>query len=490
MTGKVIPEALERLMGDTLSIPESIPGNMASVLRHGMEIKPENRIRDLKELVSELKHAVSDDTNRRKKPGGDEQHKEKAAAGKKTTTEKARVEIKSTEKELKKENLKEVLENSLPQNIREKTGGKKPASLSVLIGIAAAVIVVILALNGLGLFNAGGGSTTQVTGVDDSKEIAKDEPMGDPGTEGEDSQLTTVKTAISGTLSKEKFSEWADRTAEEVVFLNTLDKAPADAVDLSEAGDKGVLGWMEGTKIYIAGDGSVQAPEDCSYLFSENGATDEDKSNCWINLALVTNAGFFDMSKVKSTHAMFGFCEKLTSINVSDWNTQSVTDTGFMFNRCKSLVNLDVSKWDTSQVTNMSAMFMICKTLSELDVSKWKTSSVIDMSNMFYGCSSLIELDVKDWDVKNVNDINQLFSCCMYCVRIQPGYLVFRNGKSYDSQNEIGELYTGDLVVECPTDTDESTYKYVYSLKLRKYGYVNRNYLEYYGVYTGDPVLS
>lgn len=78
----------------------------------------------------------------------------------------------------------------------------------------------------------------------------------------------------------------------------------------------------------------------------------------------------------------------------------------------------------------------------------------------------------------------------MYCVRIQPGDLAFRNGKSYDSQNEIGQLIEGDLVVECPTDTDESTYKYVYSLRLRKYGYANRNYLEYYGVNTGDPVLS
>ena len=415
MTGKVIPEALERLMGDTLSIPESIPGNMASVLRHGLEIKPENRTRDLKELVSELKHAVINDTNIRKKPGGGEQHKEKAAAGKKTTPEKARVEKKSTEKELKKENLKEVLEKSLPQNIRERTGGKKPASLGVLIGIAAAVIVVVLAMNGLGLFNVGGGSTTQVTDVDDSKEIAKEEPMGDPGTEGEDSQLTTGKTAISGTLSKEKFTEWADRTAVEVSFLNSLDKAPSGAEDLSEEGNRSVLGWMDRHILYIAGEGGVQAPEDCSFLFSEY---DDDEGEeyiskyCWTKLTTVKNAEYLEMSKVLNTWGMFYNCKNLQYLDVSKWNTSNVKEMRAMFSQCNSLTKLDVSKWDTSNVNNMWGMFSECSSLTELDISDWNTSNVNDMGRIFDNCNNLTKLDVSDWNTSNVTNMGSIFYNC------------------------------------------------------------------------------
>ena len=41
--------------------------------------------------------------------------------------------------------------------------------------------------------------------------------------------------------------------------------------------------------------------------------------------------------------------------------------------------------------------------------------------------------------------------------------------------NEIGELYSGDTVQV--QDSSDSTYWYVYSPKLNKSGYVNRNYL-------------
>ncbi len=53
----------------------------------------------------------------------------------------------------------------------------------------------------------------------------------------------------------------------------------------------------------------------------------------------------------------------------------------------------------------------------------------------------------------------------------------------YDSRNEIGELYSGDTVQV--QDTSDSTYWYVYSRKLNKSGYVNRNYLVGGAVSTG-----
>lgn len=62
-----------------------------------------------------------------------------------------------------------------------------------------------------------------------------------------------------------------------------------------------------------------------------------------------------------------------------------------------------------------------------------------------------------------------------YTVSVSEGYLALRTAKAYDSRNEIGELYTGDIVEV--TDTSDSTYWYVYSPKHGKSGYVNKNYL-------------
>lgn len=60
-------------------------------------------------------------------------------------------------------------------------------------------------------------------------------------------------------------------------------------------------------------------------------------------------------------------------------------------------------------------------------------------------------------------------------VKVQKNYLALRSAKGYNYSNEIGQLYTGDVVEV--KDTSDATYWYVYAPKLGKSGYVNKNYL-------------
>ncbi|MDY3998710.1 MAG: SH3 domain-containing protein [Blautia sp.] len=66
-------------------------------------------------------------------------------------------------------------------------------------------------------------------------------------------------------------------------------------------------------------------------------------------------------------------------------------------------------------------------------------------------------------------------SYCSMTVSVAKGYLALRTEKSYEESNEIGELYTGDIVQVM--DTSDTIYWYVYAPKLNKYGYVNSDYL-------------
>ncbi len=66
-----------------------------------------------------------------------------------------------------------------------------------------------------------------------------------------------------------------------------------------------------------------------------------------------------------------------------------------------------------------------------------------------------------------------------YKVKVDSGYLALRNAKAFDYNNEIGELYSGDSLDVL--DTSDSQYWYVYSPKLNKYGYVNKDYVYYSG---------
>ena len=70
-----------------------------------------------------------------------------------------------------------------------------------------------------------------------------------------------------------------------------------------------------------------------------------------------------------------------------------------------------------------------------------------------------------------------------YKVKVKTGYLALRKAQAFEEKNEIGELYNGETVIACPIDSEKDGYRYVYSPKLHKLGYVNGDYLVYQGIY-------
>lgn len=93
---------------------------------------------------------------------------------------------------------------------------------------------------------------------------------------------------------------------------------------------------------------------------------------------------------------MFSGCFALTSLDVSNFNTQNVEDMSIMFEYCSALSSLDLSKFNTANVKNMEDMFKECRKLSLLDLSNFNTERVKDMSSMFSGCSTLQTIFASD----------------------------------------------------------------------------------------------
>ena len=80
---------------------------------------------------------------------------------------------------------------------------------------------------------------------------------------------------------------------------------------------------------------------------------------------------------------MFSYCDSLTTIDLSNFNTQNVINMSSMFNGCHSLSNINLSAFNTQNVTNMRFMFAGCQYLSNHDEAL--------LSDMFLGCNSLIK---------------------------------------------------------------------------------------------------
>ena len=87
---------------------------------------------------------------------------------------------------------------------------------------------------------------------------------------------------------------------------------------------------------------------------------------------------------------MFYNCYRLTSLDVSNFNTQKVENMNGMFSNFNRLTSLDLSNFDTKEVTDMSSMFWNSSALKTIYVSdKFVTTKVSSGADMFLDCSSL-----------------------------------------------------------------------------------------------------
>ena len=142
----------------------------------------------------------------------------------------------------------------------------------------------------------------------------------------------------------------------------------------------------------------------------------------------------FNTSSVTSMNGMFFGCNSLTSLDLSGFNTSSVTDMIGMFSDCTNLTFLDLSGFNTSSVTKMPRMFNGCRSLTSLDLSGFNTSSVTDMYHMFSDCTNLTFLDLSHFDMSKVTDMNNMLQMFNGCTNLKKIRMV---GCSEETINKI-----------------------------------------------------
>ncbi len=155
----------------------------------------------------------------------------------------------------------------------------------------------------------------------------------------------------------------------------------------------------------------------------------------------------FDTTWVNRMDYMFSSCDSLTGLDVSGFTTAKVTTMGSMFSGCSSLPELDVTSFDTSAVTSMSSMFSGCSSLQSINVSNFNTSKVgspSGMNGMFSDCSNLTELDLSSFDTLNAYTINYMFRRCSKLQRL--------NLTSFDTSrvNSPNDIFLGTGTADSP----------------------------------------
>jgi surface protein len=84
----------------------------------------------------------------------------------------------------------------------------------------------------------------------------------------------------------------------------------------------------------------------------------------------------------------------------------------YMFSYCQALTSLDLSQWNTANVSYMNDMFNSCTALTSLNLSEWKLTNGVGMNGMFSGCKALSTLDISNWSMEEVGNWGSMFNYC------------------------------------------------------------------------------
>ena len=155
---------------------------------------------------------------------------------------------------------------------------------------------------------------------------------------------------------------------------------------------------------------------------------------------------------------VFHACSKLTEVDLSQWDTSSVTNMVMLFSGLSQLKELDISNLDTSNVTRMDNLFSsvgrsnsepihiigledlnvskvesmnnLFRTVNvkELNLSKWDVSNVQSMAEMFR-YSNVEFIDITNWDTSKVTSFQNMFDRCDNLREVRG---VFDMSSSYD----------------------------------------------------------
>jgi len=128
-----------------------------------------------------------------------------------------------------------------------------------------------------------------------------------------------------------------------------------------------------------------------SYMFQSNTAFNQDIGN-------------WNTSSVNNMSWMF---QNNTAFNqdIGNWNTSSVTIMERMFSY-NTAFNQDIGNWNTISVTSMRNMFVA--SVFNQDIGNWNTISVTNMSYMFYG-NSVFNQDIGNWNTSSVTNMSYMF---------------------------------------------------------------------------------
>ena len=180
-------------------------------------------------------------------------------------------------------------------------------------------------------------------------------------------------------------------------------------------------------------------------------------------ITVVFDESFADCNTIRSTAYWFEGFKNLTSfVGLENLKTDNVISMISMFENCEKLTSLDLSTFNTSMVTYMDGMFNGASSLKTIYVgNNWVTANA---STMFYGCTSLVGGAGTTY---NASEVGSTYARIDDPYNDKPGYFTDKYGviliakdytREYGDENPTFEYMTKGVSISGePTITCEAT---------------------------------
>lgn len=120
---------------------------------------------------------------------------------------------------------------------------------------------------------------------------------------------------------------------------------------------------------------------------------------------------YWDTSKVLNMNYVFGYCGNLVSLKTDYWDLGHCDQMGGAFVCCLKLKELNTTNWFPDLCEQFTNCFAYCESLKVLDLSNWAPSPQYSQ-NMFYGCKNLITLKLNKWNNSDNLYVGNMFTGC------------------------------------------------------------------------------
>ena len=215
---------------------------------------------------------------------------------------------------------------------------------------------------------------------------------------------------IPPNLNKETFFLCGNPINEE--DFTDQDKKENDLGPFEELNDQNCEMYLDNKKIPFTKSYTFdkEGKHIIKYILLKNIKTCKKMFYCCYHISSIDLSNF-NSDEVTDMSYMFNHCFNLQKLNIDNLNTKNVINMEKMFRRCFSLKELNVNSFDTSNVTNMNYMFC-CLSLNKLDLSKFNTSKVEDMSGFLSYSIELEDIDLSSFDSTELINIENMFKQC------------------------------------------------------------------------------